>query len=157
MKLDSLFEYGADDETKLKYKAGVIPYVKVGDEIEMLFVISSNPAFGGPDPGIIKGGADDGETPKETAIREMKEEVGIDENLIVEVEEVFTDRLRGLVSEYKFHVFACQLDKKPELKIDTFEIGEAVWMTIDDFNARGRKSQLHIVKQCIGKLHGKSN
>ena len=108
--------------------------------------------LGGPDPGIIKGGADDGETPLQTAIREMEEEVGISHTLITSHTEIYSDKLKGLSTTYQMHVFACKLESKPKLALDTNEISKAVWMTYDDFSANGRKSQLHIVEKCIEKI-----
>jgi 8-oxo-dGTP pyrophosphatase MutT (NUDIX family) len=129
------------------FKAGCIPYIKENGSVKMLFIISSNANFGGIDPAIIKGNRDDDESPLETALREMKEEVGIHAKDIVKTDEIFDGKISGLVSSYRFIVYGCLLKQAPELKIDTFEIAEAVWLTLDEFRQRGRKSHLKIVEQ----------
>ena len=52
-------------------KAGLIPYFFNEEKgaYEYLMMISSNAAFGGPDPMISKGGQDTGETDQETALK----------------------------------------------------------------------------------------
>ena len=150
--LNSLLEYSIEDELALKFKAGVIPYVIIDGKLEMLFVISSDPNYGGSDPGIIKGGADDGETPEQTALREMYEEVGIRKESIKSTTEVYSGKLTGLSTTYQMHVFAVELEEKPNLKIDSHEIAEAVWMTYNEFITEGRKSQREIVKKCVEKI-----
>lgn len=153
MRLTQLFEVSDDDyspehlakERSLKFKAGVIPFVRENGIIRGLFVISSDPKFGGTDPAIIKGGPDEGETPRETALREMTEEVGIPQSLVADAEEIFVGEIKGLLASYKMHVFAVELKSKPDVHVDGVEIASAVWMSIEEFMIKGRESQRKIV------------
>jgi len=63
-----------------RWKAGGIPFYwdAATDTVQVCLVTSTDPTFGGPDPQIAKGEAEEGELPRDTAIREMSEETGID-------------------------------------------------------------------------------
>ena len=155
MRLIQLYEVSDDDyspehlakERSLKFKAGVIPFVRENGIIRGLFIISSDPKFGDTDPAIIKGGPDEGETPRETALREMTEEVGIPQSLVTDAEEIFVGEVKGLLASYKMHVFAVELKSKPNVHIDKNEIASAVWLTVEEFLHKGRESQRKIVQK----------
>lgn len=155
MKLHELKEagvYSADHleaEKILSYKAGIIPWMMVDGEMKMLFVISSNPSYGGPDPGIIKGGADAGEQPIDTAIREMVEEVGIKPSRLIGTPKLIAaDKVTGLTSTYTFHVFGCEV-KPAKIKIDRTEIKAVEWLTQEEFTVKGRKSHRQYVDKLV--------
>jgi len=139
-------------ELNMRYKAGVIPWLKDSTgNIVMLFVRSSDPAYGGPDFGIIKGGADEGEEPKQTAIREMEEEVGIKESSIKKLTLISDDVIKGLLAPYKFYVYGAEASSD-KFKIDSHEIAEARWMSYGEYLKVGRKSQLSIVRKAFSML-----
>lgn len=58
----------------IRVKAGILPYHVDGDTLRFLFMISSDPAFGGSDPVVSKGnidaGVDAGESSLQAALRE---------------------------------------------------------------------------------------
>lgn len=59
-----------------KERGGLLPYYIKDGNIYFCLMIPSDPKFGGKQPQISKGGVDPGEKPKQTAIREAKEELG---------------------------------------------------------------------------------
>ena len=62
------------DEVALTQKAGIIPYYIDEDGIPMMmFMVPSNPNYGGTEYQIAKGHIDKGETHYKAAIREGKE------------------------------------------------------------------------------------
>ena len=138
MKVAQLLE--AVDEMKVKVKAGIIPWVREEDDIRMLFVTSSDPRFNGPDPAIIKGSVDKGETPKQAALRECLEEVGISADKFKGLYKLPEREVAGQFKSYKLVVFAGELKKRPKLKFNDKEIGRADWLTLEEFQRVGRET-----------------
>jgi 8-oxo-dGTP pyrophosphatase MutT (NUDIX family) len=123
-------------------KAGIIPTFKG----EMLFMISSNADFGGPDPSISKGHIDDGESPEEAAIREGEEELGLKKsNFASKPRLIWQDEIKGLKASYVMAIYAVEVKNKEDFGEFHYEIAETVWMTKQQFAKSGRKSQLAIV------------
>lgn len=134
-------------EIKSSGKAGFIPYIIDGDQILFMFMVSSDPAFGGPDPSIAKGGIDPGETAKEAGIREAQEELGlVVDNLKQDTVALgWQGKLTGLKETYSFSVYAGEVKNKKKFVKPHYETGAVHWMTEDEFNRKGRQSQRHIV------------
>jgi len=152
VKVHDLFEsddWDAHIERAVKQKAGVIPWVREEDGIKMLFVISSDPRYNGPDPAIIKGSLDKGETPKQGALRECEEEVGIPASKFKGLYKLPTRKVQGNTAAYKMTVFAGELEKRPTLKLDKKEIGEALWLTLQEFQRLGRKTHEPFVNDLV--------
>lgn len=126
------------------WRAGLIPYF-INDEgkIEMMFMVPSDQTYGGSAPQIAKGRIEDGEDPKETAIREAKEELGlITANIIGEVD--FLGVHLG-----RTHMFACRVKSKDLFGVYSFETEDVVWMSEDQFRTEGRdihRDVVHLVE-----------
>lgn len=145
MKIAELFEGSKNG------KAGCIPYDHDG---RMLFMISSDPSFGGPDPMIAKGHVDAGETYEQAGVREAEEELGLKRSNIVQgtLELGWKGELAGMTGSYPFEVYMCNIDDVVDFNEPHYETKEVVWMTLEDFSMKGRKSQLHIVKAIADKI-----
>lgn len=135
------------DDSKVSLKAGIIPYFKHPDGIvEFLFMVSSDPKFGGPDPMISKGGVDAGENAKQAAIREGQEELGLKPSNIKSPLIVVSDEtISGLENSYRMVVFACEVKNKTDFGPHHYETAYTKWMTLDQFMTHGRKSHRGIV------------
>lgn len=140
MKLSQLFEAP-------RHKAGCIPYYLRDGEPVMAFMISSDSAYGGADPMIAKGGIDSGESPEEAGVREAEEELGLKRSNIVDgtLKLGWSGELTGFDATYKFDVLMCEIDDVRDFNKPHYETKEVVWMTADEFNSKGRKTQRHIV------------
>ena len=142
-------------EVALPTKAGVIPYFNGSNGIEMLFMIPSDPAYGGSDPQIAKGNVDDGETTQQAAMREGKEELGLLQSNVKLTTSVGTTVLTGLNETYNFSLFVAEV-RNPRMLIGPhYETGKVLWLTIEEFKQTGRKEQLNFVQkayQIINRL-----
>ena len=126
-------------------KAGLIPYFFNEEKgaYEYLMMISSNAAFGGPDPMISKGGMDIGEDTLTTAIREAQEELGLKvENL--------ADHPRRLTEKsyknYRLTVYFAPVRSKHDFGEFCYETRETRWMTLDEFVKDGREDHLVFIQ-----------
>lgn len=134
---------------KAPKKAGLIPYIIEGGKPVFMFMKSSDASFGGDAPMISKGHIDDGETPKEAAIREAEEELGLNRSNMVTstLKEVWRGELSGQTETYVMVVYVCQVKDKANFGKPHYETESVHWMTNEEFQKRGRKSQTEIVQQ----------
>lgn len=125
-------------------RAGLIPYfVNADGDYEMFFMKPSDPEFGGPDFQIAKGKVDPGETPKEAAVREAKEELGLFEgNIVGDVH--YIDRFLG-----RTDVYVCEIKDQDLFGIPHYETGETCWMTESQFNESGRSLHRPVVQAAM--------
>lgn len=143
------------DESKLKFKAGIVPYVIQNGIIKMLFIISSDPSYGGTQPCIAKGGADPGETPQQTAVREGEEEIGFPAAIYAQIYPSAKERIAGMTSSYDFYVFAGQLKAVPNKIPFGPEVGSVHWLSMEEYQKVGRKNQLNLVQQTYNAIKAK--
>lgn len=144
------------DDSKVKHKAGLLPFFKHNDNtIEFLFMVSSDPKFGGPDPMISKGGVDPGEDIKQAAIRESEEELGLKPgNIISPLTVIYNEQISGLKNSYHMTFFMCQVNSKTDFGTHHYETAHTVWMTNEQFQLRGRNSHKPIVKRAYNLVTG---
>ena len=129
-------------------RAGLIPYIIEGDNIEMMFFIPSNPDFGGYKFQIAKGRVDQGESPQNAAIREAEEEIGLDKENIKKVTLVSEKLLTGSEGyEYTLYLYAVEVKNKSDFNQFESETKETGWLTIDDYSKYGRGSQFKLVNK----------
>jgi len=113
------------------YRAGLIPFIKNGNDIKIMLMKPSNPKYGGDRFQIAKGKIDPGETTKEAAIREAEEELGLFQVNVIRIEKLgnFLGRMTIYVAEMK---------DKDLFGMPHFETGETAWMTVSEFQEFGR-------------------
>jgi 8-oxo-dGTP pyrophosphatase MutT (NUDIX family) len=137
-------------EIKNRRKSGVIPFYKDdAGVIRMLFMVPSDPYYGGPRLQIAKGGIDEGETAKESAVREGIEELGLRLNNVLAVERgtpvVGLKRADG--EHYTMEVFVALIHNPDAFDQPHYETGRTEWLTIQEFRKQGRRAQLALVEQ----------
>lgn len=147
MKIETLLE------SSTIAKAGIIPFIKTEKGIEMLFMVTSNAKYGGPDPMIAKGHVDEGETPEQAAVREGGEELGLKPSNFAGspflVEDATT---QGLDATYIMRILAVEVKSKTDFDKPHYETEYTVWMTAEEYARRGRKNQLGFVQLLQQKI-----
>ena len=135
-------------------KAGFIPYAREGDKLLFMFMKSSDASFGGNAPMIAKGNIDPGETPKEAAIREAEEELGlVRANLkTATVKEVWRGELTGQTESYVMVIYAGEVKDKNNFTKPHYETESVHWMTNKEFQSKGKTLQRQIVSQAYSKI-----
>jgi 8-oxo-dGTP pyrophosphatase MutT (NUDIX family) len=139
--------------TQPKAKAGIIPWIEENGIIQMMFMIPSDPHYGGPNPQIAKGGVDMGEDTKTAAIREGNEELGLLESNIDEVTFITTEKITGLDETYTITIYAAKVKDKKNFTSPHFETGKTMWLTNKEFQKVGRKIHKGFVSQTFTKLN----
>lgn len=133
---------------KKVYRAGLIPYFRTGNEIEMLFMLPSDSEYGGDTFQLAKGKVEEGETDKEAAIREAKEELGFFEgNVVGEIEELGNFMGRTMV-------YIAEIKDKEMFGLPHHETSDVAWMTLDKFLAEGRTLHRPVVQAAMRKITG---
>lgn len=134
-------------------KAGIIPFIITdGGVVEMLFMVSSDPKFGGPDPMCSKGHIDPGETPEQAAIREGIEELGLKEsNFAGEPYHLMDQEIQGLCNSYGLRMYAVQVKSKEDFDEPHYETERTEWMTWADYYQKGRKNQQVFVSELVNR------
>ena len=85
-------------------KAGFLPfYIQNGSPI-FLFMVSSNPKYGGTKPMISKGYVEIGEDIEDAAIREAQEELGLKKSNLFSLFRVWHGQVHGLKEYYNLSI-----------------------------------------------------
>ncbi len=127
------------------YRAGVIPYHIIDDEIKMLFMKPSQKDFGGKKFQIAKGKREVGEDNEEAGFREAREELGLFAGNVTERVDLgnFLGRTRIYLAKIK----------DPELFGDPCdETGAVKWMSPEEFAEDGRGIHKPIIKAAVRKI-----
>jgi 8-oxo-dGTP pyrophosphatase MutT (NUDIX family) len=129
-------------DKKLVYRAGVIPYVIEDNQIKMMFMVPSDPTYGGSLPQIAKGRVEDGETTEAAGLREAQEELGLFIGNIKRTEElgVFMGRTTVYVSKVK---------DRDMFGSPCFETSDVKWMTLEEFMVDGRPLHVPVVQAAV--------
>ena len=149
-----LLDYKLFESVDLVQKrAGIIPYIIESGEVKMLFFIPSDPAYGGDKFQIAKGRVDQGEEVEKTAIREAEEELGLKKENIKSVTLVGKEVISGMDNyKYDFYLYVTEVYNREDFDDFGYETGEIGWLTMDEYEKQGRKSQLGIVRKCYDKI-----
>lgn len=120
--------------TKKVDRAGMIPfYVTDEGEILMMFMVPSDPTYGGSEFQIAKGKVDEGENHEAAAIRECEEELGLKmSNVISDVH--FLGKYLG-----RMHIYIVQVESLSDFNPPHFETGQVGWLSPDHFEEEGRE------------------
>lgn len=139
---------------KFKYKAGIIPYyIDENDKIWMLFIVSSNPKFGGPFPSIAKGKNDPFETPRYTAMREASEELSINISKFIPCK--FLDKAKILGKKLKFDMYVYMIRCKRMFDIPSnAEISHGEWIPEDQIY-RVRRPHQFFARKLVRAIRGR--
>lgn len=143
----------AEEHANVKTKAGMIPYFYDNGVLKMLFAVSSNPAFGGTQPMIAKGHIEEGEDPRTGGIREAEEELGLKpDNFANKPFFVTVQKIAGNIATYDLHIFAVEVRDPKDFNPHDAEIASVHWLTIEQYQKYGRKSQFGLVQALVNKL-----
>lgn len=132
-------------------KAGIIPYIRTDRGVEMLFMVTSDAKFGGPDPMIGKGIIDPGESPEQAAIREGHEELGLKVSNFVSNPFLVKDSvIQGLCGDpYAMRILAVEVKNKDDFDVPHYETERTVWLTGREYYEIGRKNQWEFVSKLL--------
>ncbi len=140
-----------EQERKLVYRAGTIPYVVENGQINMLFMRPSDSEYGGFTYQLAKGKVEDEDKDHlEAALREAKEEVGLFIGNVIRTDEVGVFMGRTTV-------FITKVKNKDMFGEPSFETESVKWMTPEQFQMDGRDLHKPVVQACvrmIKKLEG---
>lgn len=137
-------------------KAGIIPYIVEDGVVKMLFMVSSDARYGGPDPMISKGHVDEGENFAQAAVREGEEELGLKtSNMDGAPILAWKGELSGMDAKYAFHVFTVKVKDKNDFGQFHYETQSTHWLSAQEFAEQGRKSQNNIVQSVAKSIEQK--
>ena len=143
-------------ESLVQKRAGLIPYIIEDDIVKMLFFIPSDPAYGGDKFQIAKGRVDYNEEVETAAVREASEELGLKRENIKSVTLVSKEVLSGMSNySYDFYLYVAEVFDKENFNPFSYETDEIGWLTMEEYESKGRKSQLEIVRKCYNKIINK--
>lgn len=128
-------------------RAGIIPfYINDEQEIVMMFMVPSDPEYGGSDFQIAKGKVDPGEQHEEAAIREGEEELGlIKSNMISDVH--FLGKFLG-----RMHIYTVQVESPTNFNRPHYETAQVGWLTNDQFQTIGRELHRPLVDRAVSYI-----
>lgn len=124
---------------KIIYRAGLIPYVVEDDQIVMMFMRPSDPDYGGDRFQIAKGKVEDDENDLQAAIREAQEELGLFHGNVISTHQV--GQFMGRTT-----IFVSKVRDKDLFDDPHFETGDTKWMTLEQFIDSGRDLHKPVVK-----------
>lgn len=123
-------------------RSGIVPYYIKEGNINLLFMRPSDAKFGGDVFQIAKGKHESGEDSKTAGLREGKEELGLFEGNIEQVDRI--GRFLG-----RTDVFVVKV-KDPEMFGDPCdETAETRWMIPEEFQQEGRDLHKPVVKAVV--------
>lgn len=133
--------------SRRKRRAGVIPFYFDNGVMKMLFMRPSNPTYGGAEFQIAKGVIEDGESPRNAAIREGMEELGLIEDNI-KMGEVYP---LGCWL-HTIEIFAVHVVDPHRFNEFDHETAETRWMTLREYGSHGRTLQEPIIEHAVAKM-----
>lgn len=118
-----------------------------------LYMVPSDPKFGGSSPQFAKGRLDGKTDAKEEAIREGEEELGLRRsNMAAAPWLAWSGKVTGLDEEYTMDVYAVLVEDENAFDKPHYETAETVWLTRSEFTTKGRKTQIAIMDRIFDKI-----
>lgn len=119
-------------QTKLQFSAGGVAFRKQGGQLEVVLIsVGVDNRWQLP-----KGLVDTGESTEDAAVREVREEAGIDTELVERIDKVeywyFSKEQSQRVRYHKFVYFYLLRYKSGDVSRHDHEVNEAQWVEIDD-------------------------
>ena len=140
------------NEVALRQKSGIIPFYVDNDKVRMLFMVPSDPNYGGSSPQIAKGGVEPGEDVSTAALREGEEELGLVRSNLVRIVQVGAEQITGLDETYVLSLFVARVKDPANFSTPHFETGKRVWLSLEEFSSRGRKNQVSLVNKAYAVI-----
>ena len=112
-------------------------------------MIPSDPNYGGSSPQIAKGGVNKGEDVRSAAIREGKEELGLDPSNIKTITSVLS---APLDARYRLSVFIAWIKQPAQFAKTDSETQSKRWLTLHEFVTSGRQDQLVFVQAAYNHI-----
>jgi len=118
--------------TKLQFSAGGVAFRKQDRQVDVALI-----SVGADDRWQLpKGLVDKGESTEDAAIREVREEAGIDTEIVTRIDKVeywyFWKENRQRIRYHKFVYFYLLRYKSGDVRDHDHEVNEARWVAIDD-------------------------
>ena len=140
-------------QTKLQFSAGGVAFRNQGRQLEVALISVG----GGNRWQLPKGLVDTGESTEDAAVREVREEAGIDTELVERIDKVeywyFSKEQSQRVRYHKFVYFYLLRYKSGDVSDHDHEVNEARWVEIDDaIKMLGFDSEKLVVEKAKGLI-----
>jgi 8-oxo-dGTP pyrophosphatase MutT (NUDIX family) len=123
-------------ETRAETCAGGIVFRRAGDRIEVALAEERDRLTGADNTRLAKGHVEPGETPEETAVREVREEIGVAAKIVAPLGTVnYTYVEDGIAVAKEVHFFLMEIASGKPFPLDG-EMERMVWCPIDHALAR---------------------
>jgi 8-oxo-dGTP pyrophosphatase MutT (NUDIX family) len=123
-------------ETRAETCAGGLVFRRAGDRIEVALAAQRDRLTGADNTRLAKGHVETGETPEETAVREVREEIGVGAEIVAPLGTVnYTYVEEGVPVEKEVHFFLMEITSGEPAPLDG-EMERAYWCPIEHASAR---------------------
>lgn len=139
----------ANEFEYVKEKSGVIPYYFKGDQLYVKLMKPSDPAYGGKEWQLAKGRLEPDLDPKDNALKEGHEEVGLKPENI--------KHLFKLLYQQDMHVYAAEVIDPNNFDEPHYETGAVIWLQLPEEFDRIRRSQQWVFRQFILAVQKNTN
>ena len=146
MRLEQINSLATEPSMK---KLGAVPWIVQKNQVLMMFMTPSDPAYGGSAPQIAKGNQDAAESAQHAALREAQEELGLRGSNIKTVLPAVSEIVTTKTASYELSVYAVEVLDIAAFDQPHYETGSTHWLTLEQFQIQGRKNQQNLVR----KLH----
>jgi len=123
-------------ETRSETCAGGVVFRRLGDRIEVALAEQRDRLTGSNNTRLAKGHVEPGETPEETAVREVREEIGVTAEIVAPLGSVnYTFVEGGIAVAKEVHFFLMEI-ASGERSTPDGEMARSYWCPIEHASAR---------------------